>query len=174
MKNKLESYKLKLNIPLLGGIEAKWKPNDAEKNAAWEMYVELVTRISVVELNEGEGTLSEALNSLYSLFGTTRNILKKYGPEVAHPQEKDRISFGKLAVTILNYELRPLLTEWHPKLDLYLQKIDQGTSISEHEAKWEFNKELRHKLRAAQKVLKDYSAILARVAKVDLLYDNSK
>ena len=171
MTRKLASIKIKLNIPLLGGIEGTWIPNDSETKAAWEMYVELVTRISVVELKEGEGTLSEALDSLYSLFETTRGILKKYGPDVAHPLEKDRISFGKLAVTILNYELRPLLSEWHPKLDLYLQKRDTSVSSTEHEANWESNKELRDRLKETQKVLKEYSAILARVAKVDLLYD---
>lgn len=171
MNKKLDSIKLKLNIPLLGGVEGTWKPNDAEKNAAWELYVELVTRISVVELKEDEGTLSEALNSLFSLFGTTRNILKKYGPEVAHPLEKDRISFGKLAVAILNYELRPLLSEWHPKLDLYLQKMGKGISITEYESHWEYNKELRRRISVTQRVLKDYSEILAKVAKVDLLYE---
>ena len=74
-------------------------------------------------------------------------------------------------MTILNYELRPLLSEWHPKLDLYLQKRDTSVSSTEHEANWESNKELRDRLKETQKVLKEYSAILARVAKVDLLYD---
>ena len=171
MANKLASIKIKLNIPLLGGIESTWTPNDSETKAAWEMYVELVTRISVVELKEDEGTLSEALDSLYSLFETTRNILKKYGPIVAHPLEKNRISFGKLAVTILNYQLRPLLSEWHPKLDLYLQKRDMNVSLIKHEMNWGSNKELRERLRETQEVLKEYSAILAQVAKVDLLYD---
>ncbi len=171
MSKKLESIKLSFNIPLLGGIEGIWKPNDAEKNAAWELYVELVTRISVVELKENEGTLSDALDSIYSLFKTTRDILKKYGPEVAHPLEKNRISFGKLAVAILNYELRPLLSEWHPKLDSYLHNMDQHVSTGEHEAKWEYNMELRGRISATQKVLKDYSKILADVAKVDLLYE---
>jgi hypothetical protein len=171
MSNKLISIKVKLNIPLLGGVEAKWKPNNAEKDAAWELYVELVTRISVVELRGQEGTLSEALNSLYSLFKTTRDILKKYGPEVAHPLENDRISFGKLAVTILNYQLRPLLAEWHPKLDSYLQHTDQCGSICEHEAHWDHNEELREKISETRKVLRDYSNLLAKVAKVDLLYE---
>ena len=111
MSKKLVSIKVKINIPLIGNIEATWKPNEAEMYAAWELYVELVTRVSVVEIKVEEGTLSEALNSLYSLFETTRGILKKYGPEVAHPLEKNRISFGKLAVIILNYQLRPLLAK---------------------------------------------------------------
>jgi len=58
------------------------------------MYVELVTRISVAELRHGEGLLHEALSSLYSLFDTTREILREYGPSIARPKGKDNISFG--------------------------------------------------------------------------------
>ena len=64
-------------------IGGDWTPDDSEGNAAWEMYVELVTRISVAELREGEGVLREALTSLYSLFGTTREILRRYGPGIS-------------------------------------------------------------------------------------------
>jgi hypothetical protein len=60
------------------------------------MYVELITRISVVELKPGEGLLREALSSLYTLFDTTRMILRKYGPSVAQPKGKDKLSFGYL------------------------------------------------------------------------------
>ena len=38
------------------------------------MYIELVTRIAVIELRPEEGLLREALSSLYSLFDTTRKI----------------------------------------------------------------------------------------------------
>lgn len=47
-----ESVKVKLNIPLVGGIEGTWKFDENEKKAAWEMYVELITRIPVVELKK--------------------------------------------------------------------------------------------------------------------------
>jgi hypothetical protein len=45
--------------------ECGWKPNDAERDAAWERYVELATRIAVVPLRGGEGLIREALTSLY-------------------------------------------------------------------------------------------------------------
>lgn len=54
-----------------------------ERDAAWELYVEVVTRIAVVELKPGEGSLREALSSLSSPFATTRDILRKYGQRLA-------------------------------------------------------------------------------------------
>ncbi len=118
--------KVSLNLPIIGGIEGSWKPNEDERKAAWEMYVELVTRISVAELQPDEGMLRETLASLHTLFGTTRQILRSYGPAVAGTQFEDAegplvlgqrgVSFGYLAVAILNAVLRPVLAKWHPLL----------------------------------------------------------
>ena len=47
---KFTGVKVSLNLPYIGGVEGTWKPDESERNAAWEMYVELITRISVVEL----------------------------------------------------------------------------------------------------------------------------
>src|ERR671939_642463 len=110
----LKQLKVKIGIPYIGDVEGTWEPDESERRAAWEMYVELVTRISVVELQPGEGVLGEALSSLYTLFGSTRDILRKYGPSVAEPKGKGNLSFGYLAVAILNGALRPVLAKWHP------------------------------------------------------------
>src|SRR5207244_6175375 len=98
------------------GVEGTWEPDQAERDAAWEMYVELVTRISVAPLAPDEGLLREALSSLYTVFGTTRAILRKYGPSVARPKGEGTLSLGHLAVAILNRVLRPVLAKWHPML----------------------------------------------------------
>jgi hypothetical protein len=43
------SFKVSLNLPFgLGGLEQTWEPNDDEQKAAWELYVELVTRTTTV------------------------------------------------------------------------------------------------------------------------------
>src|SRR6266700_2536301 len=109
---KLTSVTVALKLPFLGDINGTWEPDEVEQRAAWEMYVELITRVSLVELQPGEGLLHEALSSLYSLFDTTRKILREYGPAVARPKGKDNISFGYLAIAILNGVLRPVLAKW--------------------------------------------------------------
>lgn len=71
----------KVSVSLPFGIgSAEWQADNTERRAAWSLYVELVTRIAVQSLEIDEGLLREALNSLYSLFGTTRQVLKEAGP----------------------------------------------------------------------------------------------
>jgi hypothetical protein len=110
---RLKNVTVKLQLPYIGGIEGTWEPDESERKAAWELYVELITRISVVELQPGEGLLREALASLRTLFESTREILRTYGPSVARPKSKDEnaVSFGYLAVTILNVVVRPVLAK---------------------------------------------------------------
>jgi hypothetical protein len=97
----LDSFQVDLSVPGIGGVSGTWKPDDSERRAAWEMYVELVTRIAVVKLHPEEGLLREALSSLYSVFGSTRQILREHGPEVAKPKGGGDLSFGYLSVTVL-------------------------------------------------------------------------
>jgi hypothetical protein len=163
---KLTSVKVALNIPYLGGVEGTWEPDETEQRAAWDMYVELVTRISVVELRPGEGLLQEALSSLYSLFDTTRKILREYGPSIARPKGKDNISFGYLAIAILNGVLRPVLAKWHPLLLHYETAKPESISLIEYEWKWANNEQLLQELNDTRSILIDYVNLLAEVAKV--------
>src|SRR3979411_1927038 len=113
----LKSVEVNLSLPFgVGGLKGVWEPDQSEQTAAWEMYVELITRIAVVEIRPGQGLLREGLDSLYSRFAPTRGILRQHGPSVARVKGKGSYSFGYLAVIILNQVLRPVLSEWHPKL----------------------------------------------------------
>ncbi len=113
--------------------------------------------------------IREALDSSYSLFGTTREILKKYGPAVARPRNRDAISFGQLAVIILNELLRPLLSEWHPALEDWEAKRRDGVSRVEHERAWDRRSELRDALEKTRFELERYAGYLADVADVPVL-----
>ncbi len=163
-----KGVKVSLNLPYIGSIEGNWEPNDDERKAAWEMYVELITRISVAELKPNEGLLREALTSLYSLFGTTRSILRKYGPVLAKANKDVKISFGYLAVAILNTVLRPVLAKWHPILLDYENKREPNISTLKHENIWELNEELRNEINNVRKQLIKYADLLAKVANVPL------
>lgn len=163
---KFTGVKVSLTLPFIGGVEGTWKPDESERNAAWEMYVELITRISVVELKSDEGLLREALSSLYTLFGTTRTILRKYGPSIAQPKGKDDLSFGYLAVAILNTVLRPVLAKWHPMLRDYESTRSGSVSPLEHERQWDKHDELRQVLNDVRGTLIEYTDLLAEVAEV--------
>jgi hypothetical protein len=106
----------KVSVSLPFGIgSAEWEANKTERRAAWSLYIELVTRIAVEPLEGEEGLLREALNSLYSLFGTTREILKEAGPDVG----ASRNSVGGIAIAVLNRGLRRFLAKWHPRLQVW-------------------------------------------------------
>ena len=65
---------LKIKLPFL---ETEWQPHDVDKDAAWELYIELLTRITTQNLSPDEGDELTALESIYSLFGLTREIIRR-------------------------------------------------------------------------------------------------
>ncbi|MBA3473341.1 MAG: hypothetical protein H0T57_08990 [Rubrobacter sp.] len=165
----LDSFQVDLSVPGIGGVSGTWKPDDSERRAAWEMYVELVTRIAVVKLHPEEGLLREALSSLYSVFGSTRQILREHGPEVAKPKGGGDLSFGYLSVTVLNTVLRPVLAKWHPLLLDYESSKKDGISPLEHEKNWSRGEELRQALEDTRARMIKYADTLGEVAGVPSL-----
>ena len=164
-----KSVQVGLNLHVLQ-ISGTWEPNDDERKAAWELYVELVTRISVVPLGPGEGLLREALSSLYSLFATTRDILRRYGPDVAEPKQRGQYNFGTLAVAMLNIGLRPVLARWHPVLQDWEANRLAHRSRGEHERAWDHAAELRAALDTTRNLLTQYARLMADACGVpDLL-----
>jgi hypothetical protein len=163
------SVQVGLNLHVVQ-ISGTWEPNDDERKAAWELYVELVTRISVVPLGPGEGLLREALSSLYSLFATTRDILRRYGPDVAEPKPGGQYNFGTLAIAMLNIGLRPVLAHWHPALEDWEATRPDERSRGEHERAWDHADELRAALAGTRDSLTQYARLMAEACGVpDLL-----
>jgi hypothetical protein len=92
----------------------------ADKDASWELYVELNTKMttqSIIQYYKDEpttGDIKSALTSIYSIFPETRLILKRYG----HQGKQ----FANLAFEMLNVEIRPFTTKWH-KESLYPDRL---------------------------------------------------
>ena len=160
---KLTNVKVNIKAPFLN-IQGSWEADKSEQLASWELYVELVTRISTQGLKPEEGLLREAIDSLYQLVQEIRVILKKYGPGIAQPKGKGRWSFGSISVTVLNFVIRPLLAKWHPLLLVYENTRDPSMPPAEHETKWEYEKDLRTELSNLQETLRQYSFLLAEAA----------
>lgn len=134
---------LKINAEFL---ELELNFDDTDKKAAWEMYVELLTRITTQPLKIEDGDEETALSSIYSLFPITRDILKKYGVS--------SITFAKIAIIILNQIIRPFTAKWH-KLTL------QG-AFKEPDHCLEFRQELevlRSKLITYARLLSDIAGV---------------
>ena len=52
---RLVNIKLDLKLPRFGGIQATWKPDETEVRAAWELYMEMVTRTPLGEFLPADG-----------------------------------------------------------------------------------------------------------------------
>ncbi|MEM6633954.1 MAG: hypothetical protein AAF694_30040 [Bacteroidota bacterium] len=121
--------------------------NNADRKAAWELYVELLTRISTQFLQPNAGDEKTALTSIFSLFATTREILKKHGPECA--------SFSKVAIIVLNQIIRPFTAKWH-KLSLAGAFDDPDQCLK-----------FRAELAKLQQELRKYTYALSDIAQVE-------
>ena len=86
-------------------LEMNWEPKEADRDAAWELYIELLTRITTQNLEDIHGDEKTALTSVYKIFELTREIIKKY--------KRDCIEFSKIAIVILNQKVRPFTAKWH-------------------------------------------------------------
>jgi len=156
---KVKAVKLEVTLPFgLGKLE--FEPDEVQQRAAWELYVELTTRIAVQPLGPDQGFLQEALSSLHTIFGATREILRKAGPSVASGPN----SFGPVAIEVLNQGIRPFLAKWHPLLLSFEQKRPKDVSEGEYEREWELGPDLRRELASLQQQLSIYASALAQIA----------
>ena len=89
-------------------VNAEIAFKDEDRAAAWELHVEMLTRIVTQSLPSGTGDEETALESIHSLFPTTREILRRRG--------RDTIEFSKVAIPILNQVVRPFTARWHSEL----------------------------------------------------------
>ena len=135
---------LKINAVFL---EMEWDPSEPDKNAAWDLYIELLTRITTQRIDTEHGDEVTALASVFSLFDTTRKIIKTNG--------KDCIEFTKIAVVILNQKIRPFTAKWH--------RISVSGGFTEEATCEEF----RNELSELQSVLSIYTQMLADMAGVE-------
>ncbi|MEM9849621.1 MAG: hypothetical protein AAF847_17160 [Bacteroidota bacterium] len=166
---KFNNLRVKVKLPFLD-LEGNWEIDETQRNAAWEIYVELVTRVTTAELKKHEGLLREALTSFYSMFGVTREILKKYGPSIAVLGHPDDITLGHIAVQVLNKVLRPLLAKWHPLLLDHENKKPHELSATQHEKDWINNDKLRTEIEQVRFQLIEYANVLAEVSGVSKLH----
>ena len=140
--------KIKLNLQV-ARVELSFE--QADREAAWEMYIEMLTRIVTQPLPAAAGDEQTALDSVYSLFATSREILRRRGPDAAE--------FSKVAIPVLNQVVRPFTAKWH--------KESLGGAF-QHEGK---RREFREELASLQEELRNYNRLLAEIAGVEDLTD---
>lgn len=127
-------------------VDAEFAPHEADRAAAWELYIELATRISTQPLPPGQGVEATSLESLHSLFATTREIMKRYG--------RDAQAFARISIAVLNRIVRPMLTRWHPRFAETTTPDDASLMV------------FRQELEAMRLDMLAYARLLAAIADV--------
>lgn len=138
----LSSLKLKL-----GFLEGEFKPSDPDRAAAWDLYVELLTRITTQYLAPQDGDEKAALDSVYAVFPVTREILRGHGSGAGE--------FAKLAIPVINQVIRPFTAKWHRR------------SLAGAFKDPERCREFRAELSLLQPKLRSYTRALADMAQVE-------
>ena len=163
----IKAKEFSLNLPFgIGGCS--FEISEGQKNVAWALYAELATRVSTQKLNYGEGSAREALNSVHSLFESTRSVLRAQGPDVGRGKQ----SVGRAAIRILNEGIRPFLVTWHTALSgfesdekLRLAKGFGGNhNLAPDEGKWTSRRAFYTALEAWRKDMQKYLKVLEKFA----------
>ncbi|MDG4836310.1 hypothetical protein O7631_07260 [Micromonospora sp. WMMD967] len=155
-----ESVEVQLDLELVS-VAGTWELNNTERAAAW-LHVELITRAGVAPLQRG--LLRAAMTSLYSLFGISREALRRYDPDVAEPKHGKECNLGYLVVVMLNYAVRPVLFYRHPE-----NRRDRSVSPLDHKRARDRTDELRAALDTTWKHLAAYAGLLAAACGVPAL-----
>lgn len=106
------SFALNLGFVKLGGALS-----DEDRQCAWELYTEIVTRVAVVGKRtdttcaDFNGELyAESIDSLYAFFRECRGIMRRF--PVGRIENPDQEHLGVLINRILTQVLRPFLEKW--------------------------------------------------------------
>ena len=130
-----------------GFAKIEFEPNDDDMTASWNLYVELLTRITTQPLAEEYGDEFAALESVHKIFGITRGILKEKGWKAEN--------FTKISIIVLNQVVRPFTSKWH-------KRSLKGAFENQTECA-----EFRSELATLQKQLIQYTKMLADLACVE-------
>ena len=143
--------KVRLNLAVVG-LEMSFE--QADRDAAWELYIEMLTRIVTQPLPNNVGDDKTALDSVYSLFPITREILRRRG--------RSTVRFSMVAIPVLNQIVRPFTAKWH-------RESLAGAFNDDRKCR-----NFREELAALQDELRNYNRMLANIAGVEDLTDLEK
>lgn len=137
---------VELKLPMINSLKGKWTVNDLQRQASWEMYIQVITRISSLPLERSQRNAEQEFSDLNDLLEAMRGVLGKYGPSSGEKGGDGELSFAYITLVLINVLIRPVLALKGKSctVDLY-QEFDRTYAV-----------------------LIDYCGILVQAAEVEL------
>ena len=154
-KSWLSQFEASVLLELPGSVaEQEWNPSDQDRDAAWDLYTELRTRVTVQPLHYTHGDEATAVQSVIDLSKISHEIIRKAGPQARH--------VATLSVFALNQVVRPFAAKWH-------ERKCSGELA---------NEDIRHRLRSEliqlQAKLRVFTTVLGAIAEGAEFRDGSQ
>lgn len=107
------SFSINLGIVAVGG-----ELSEADRQCAWELYCELVSRVALVGKQDARGELvfigelySDSLDSVHAFFREARALMRRY-PVGRISGDDRRNHLGFFIAALLEVAIRPFLEKW--------------------------------------------------------------
>lgn len=111
----------------VGTSKFRFKPNIADRQVAYAIWVELSTRKIGLPIDLNHDVVVEIYNSWYNFFSVTRELIKSV--PVTRVKKSSTQAIISLSVEVLNEGLRPHLTQWQARFrhwyDRELKRYDE-------------------------------------------------
>lgn len=152
------SFSINFGVVKLGG-----KLSEKDRQCAWELYTEIVTRVAVSGKRRDETSadfsgeiIAESLTSLHAFFQEARMIMRDF--PVGQLREKDQSHLGILIHDLLADVLRPFLEKWQADFRAWWKQQDQS------EGTW-FEKQARYP--RMEELIKDWTDLRKLMRKLE-------
>lgn len=120
------SFTINFGVVKLGG-----KLSEQDRQCAWQLYTEIVTRVAVTGKRRDETSsdysgelIAESLSSLHAFFQEARQIMKDF--PVGKLKEKNQSHLGLLIHDLLADVLRPFLEKWQSDFRAWWEQQDRS------------------------------------------------
>lgn len=147
-----------------GVVKLEGKLSELDRQCAWQLYTEIVTRVAVTGKRRDESArdfsgeiFGESLSSLHAFFQEARQIMKQF--PVGKLKEKDQSHLGILVHDLLTDVLRPFLEEWQADYRAWWQQQDKSTET------WF---DIQEKYPKKKELLEDWANLRKLMRKIEL------
>lgn len=115
----------------IGNGKIRFKPNQADKQIAYAIWVELSTRKIGLPIDLEHDVIADIYDSWYSFFSVTRELIKTV--PVAKVRRDSTQKVIRLSISILNEGLRPHLTIWQARFRIWYERELKRSETDSHE-----------------------------------------